>query len=145
MKQAPSLYVPTATVSRSAAHALIDAAIKAASDLGVEIAVAVVDSGGIIKAFSRTDHAPFLTVDAAINKAWTAASFGYPTHAWNEYIADPKLAPLSNLPRMMPVGGGYPLQADSLLVGGIGISGGTYIQDQEIAEAALRRAGFKAV
>ena len=138
-----SLYVSTAVISRSAADTLIAAAVSAANSFGIEISVAVVDAGGALKAFSRTDKAPFLTVDAATNKAWTAASFGYPTHAWNEYMADPKLAPLSNLPRMMPVGGGYPLVADGILIGGIGISGGTYIQDQEIAEAALQAVGLK--
>ncbi|KAG8152947.1 GlcG/HbpS family heme-binding protein [Burkholderia catarinensis] len=142
MLQTPSLYVPTAAVSRSAADALIQAAIKSASDLGIDISVAIVDAGGATKAFSRTDGAAFLTVDAAVNKAWSAASFGYPTHTWNEYMSDPKLAPLSNLPRMLPVGGGYPLFAEGRLVGGIGISGGSYAQDQDIAAAALLAVGF---
>ena len=65
----------------------------------------------------------FLTVDVAIDKAWTASSFGYATHVWNDYItADPKVAPLAYRPRMVAVGCGYPILEDGKLIGGIGIS-----------------------
>ncbi|WP_426132751.1 heme-binding protein [Pseudomonas sp. PWP3-1b2] len=46
------------------------------------------------------------------------------------------------LPRLLAVGGGHPLVVDGKLTGGIGISGGTYVQDQHIAEAALKAVGF---
>jgi len=135
--------VQTATVSSAATDALLKAALEAASGLGFEAAVAVVDAGGALKGFTRSDGAAFLTVDVAIGKAWTAASYGYPTHVWNEYVADPKVAPLANLPRMMPVGGGYPLLHEGKVVGGIGISGGNYQQDQDAAANALRQLGFE--
>jgi uncharacterized protein GlcG (DUF336 family) len=44
---------------------------------------------------------------------------------------------------MVAVGGGYPIVENGKLIGGIGISGGTYQQDQEAAEAALRKFGFE--
>lgn len=135
--------IPAANVSLASAAALIAAGLKAAKEAGFEATVAVTDSTGALRALERSDHAPFLTVDVATNKAWTAASYGYPTHVWNDYVADPKVAPLQNLPRMMAVGGGYPLMSDGRLVGGIGISGGSYIQDQAAAEAALNATGFK--
>ena len=134
--------VPTATISSAATDTLLKAALEAASSLGFEAAVAVVDAGGALKGFTRSDGAAFLTADVAINKAWTAGSYGYPTHVWNDYIADPKVAPLANLPRMMPVGGGYPMLHEGKLVGGIGVSGGSYQQDQDAAAAALRQLGF---
>lgn len=132
----------TASVTRVAANALVEAALKAAEEAGIGAAVAVTDATGVLKAFARTDDAPFLTAEVAINKAWTAASYGYPTHVWNDYVADPKVAPLAYLPKMMAVGGGYPLLDDGKLVGGIGISGGNYQQDQDVAEAALKAFGF---
>lgn len=135
--------VPTATVSRAATDALLKAAIEAAAGIGFVAAVAVVDAGGALKGFTRSDGAAFLTADVAINKAWTAGSYGYPTHVWKVYVADPKVAPLANLPRMMPVGGGYPLPHEGKLVGGIGISGGNYQQDQDAAATALRQVGFE--
>lgn len=142
MNAQSSRIVASASVSRAASNVLIDAALKAAAEAGFETAVAIVDAGGALKAFSRSDSAAFLTSEVALNKAWTAASYGYPTHVWNDYIANPKIAPLANLPRMMPVGGGYPLIENGRIVGGIGISGGSYAQDQDVAVAAIRAAGF---
>ena len=133
----------TASVSRSAAVALIDAALIAAKRLGLEVAVAVTDGTGTLRAFERLDGAPFLTAEVAINKAWTSASYGHPTHVWNAYVAAPKVAPIVNIPHMMAVGGGYPLVESGKLIGGIGVSGGSAEQDQEIAESALKALGLE--
>ncbi len=102
------------------------------------------DATGNLRAFERTDGAPFLTAEVAIDKAWTASSFGFATHVWNDYVtSDPKVAPLAHRPRMVAVGGGYPIVENGKLIGGIGISGGNYQQDQEAAAAALRHLGFE--
>lgn len=138
------LVIEASSVSRSAADTLVQGALKAAAERGYAAAVAIVDGGGALKAFSRSDGAPSLPGEIAINKAWTAASFGWPTHVWNEYLADPKLAPLANHPRVAPVAGGYPLLREGNLVGGIGVAGGHYEQDREAALAALQAAGFEA-
>ena len=136
--------IPAANINRSTAAALVEASIAAAVEIGIEATVAVTDATGYLRAFERTDGAPFLTVDVAIDKAWTAASFGFATHVWNDYVrSDPKVAPLAYRPRMVAVGGGYPIMEDGKLIGGIGISGGTYQQDQEAAEKALRKLGFE--
>ena len=70
--------------------------------------------------------------------------FGYPTHVWNDYVSnDPKVTPLAYRPRMVAVGGGYPILENGKLIGGIGISGGNYQQDQDACVAALRKLGFE--
>lgn len=136
--------IATASINRAAAVALIEAALAAARDIGIPAAVAVVDATGNLRAFERTDDAPFLTVDIAIDKAWSSASFGYPTHVWNDYVSnDPAVAPLAYRPRMVAVGGGYPILEDGKLIGGIGISGGTYGQDQDACVAALSKLEFE--
>ncbi len=132
---------PTASITLAASSALIQAARDAAKEIGIEAAVAVTDAAGNLTAFERTDGAPFLTAEVAINKAWTAASYGIPTHTWNAYLSDPKVAPLGNIPRLMAVGGGCPVKENGKVIGGIGVSGGTYQQDQQIAEAALSALG----
>lgn len=135
---------PAASITRAAAAALVDAAREAAGNIGIEVAIAVTDSAGHLKLFERTDGAPFLTADVAIGKAWTAASYGIPTHVWNAYLTgDPKVAQLAHVPRLVAVGGGYPVKEGGTLIGGIGVSGGTYQQDQDIAEAALKAEGFE--
>jgi len=135
--------IPMASVTREAANALIEAAMKASRDMGFDAAVAVTDATGNLRAFQRADGAPFFTADVAVGKAWTAASCGIATHVWNDYIADPKLAPLANIQKLMAVGGGLPLFHDGKLIGGIGVSGGSHEQDRQAASTALGSLGFQ--
>ncbi|MFI9359453.1 heme-binding protein [Kitasatospora sp. NPDC053057] len=134
---------PTGSITQAAAGALIAAVHAAAARIGFAAAVAVTDQGGHLLAFDRADGAPFLTAEVALDKAWTAASFHTPTHVWNDYLANPRVAPLAGHPRLMAVGGGYPITDDGRCVGGLGISGGSYEQDQQAAEEALTALGFE--
>lgn len=126
-------------ISLSAARDAIAAAEAKAREIGVPAAIAVVDADGTLKAFARMDGAALLPVRIAQQKAWTAISFGIPTHAWWEMVsADPPL--LHGIVQQQDVivfGGGYPITKDSEVIGGIGVSGGHYTQDQQIAEAGL--------
>lgn len=134
---------PAASITRAAATALVDAAREAAGKMGVEVAIAVTDGAGNLKTFERTDGAPFLTAGIAAGKAWTAASYGIATHVWNAYLTgDPKVAQLAHVPRLVAVGGGYPVKEGGKVVGGIGVAGRTHQQDQDIAVAALKALGF---
>ncbi len=132
----------TASVTREAAHALITAASAATRDMGIAVTIAVTDAGGHLSALARDDRAPFLTVNVAIDKAWTAASFGLATHVWSDVIANPEVAQLAHQPRLVAVGGGVPIVADGRVVGGIGISGGNARQDRDAAEIALKALGY---
>ena len=132
-------------ISHAAAGLLVQKAIEAARRKSLSVAVAIVDNGGNLKAFGRDDGCLFLPAEIACDKAWTAVSFGYPTHAWNELVADKNIAPLASHPRLTAVGGGFPVKLRGQMVGGIGISGGNYADDMEIAQQAIRDAGFDAV
>lgn len=132
-----------ASITRDSALALAVAARDAATKIGLNLAIAVTDEGGHLIAFERADATPFLAAEVAVNKAWTAASFGLDTMVWNQVVALPATAPLANHPRVMPVGGGVPIVVDGRVVGGIGISGGNARQDHDVAVAALMAAGFE--
>jgi uncharacterized protein GlcG (DUF336 family) len=129
-----------ASISTDAARRLIEAAEAKAAELGKPFVTAVVDDGGVLKAFSRMDGAPLLSVQVAQDKAYTAAGFGLPTHGWHDFIKDD--APLADgaptgIDRLVVFGGGYPLMVGEQLVGGLGVSGGHYSEDMAVAEAAL--------
>ena len=69
-----------------------------------------------------------------------AVGCGIPSHAWHDFIKDD--APLADgaptgIDRLVIFGGGYPITVDGRLVGGIGVSGGHYSEDQKVAEAGL--------
>ena len=123
-----------------AATTLMKAAKAAARELSVSISVAVVDSGGQLVGFERMDGADLVTVGLAQDKAWTALMNRMPTR---------DLAPLVQpgaefygydsigRGRTIVFAGGMPLERDGVLVGGVGVSGGSVEQDQEIVDAAL--------
>ena len=131
-----------ASITQAAAAALIQAARAACDDIGIEATIAVTDNAGHLKAFERSDKAPFLTAEVAIDKAWTAASFGLATHVWNSIIGNSQVAQLAHRPRLVAVGGGYPILNGGQVVGGLGISGGNALQDQQACEIALKATGF---
>ncbi len=133
----------TASITRDAAHALIAAADTASRDIGIKVTIAVTDAGGHLVALTRNDGAPFLSINVAIDKAWTATSFGLPTHVWADVIANPGVAQLAHQPRLVAVGGGVPIVVGGQVVGGIGISGGNAVQDRDAAEIALKATGFE--
>lgn len=136
--------ISTATITREAAAALVAAALAAAAESGFEAAVAVTDNGGYLRAYERGDSAPTLTTDIALNKAYTSATSGRPTHVWQAIVNDPSAAQLAHTPRLVAAAGGYPILANGVLVGGLGISGGSAQQDQAVAEQALQALGFDA-
>ena len=128
------------TITTDAAHRVIAAAEARATEIGVPMCIAVADTGGNLKAFSRMDGAALLSTQIAQDKAYTAVGFGMPTHGWHDFIKDD--APLAagaptGIDRLVIFGGGYPIQVDGAVVGAIGVSGGHYSQDQEVAEAGL--------
>jgi uncharacterized protein GlcG (DUF336 family) len=132
------------TVSSALARSLITAAIDYATGKGHPFVIAVADSSGVLKSYDRMDGAPLLSVDIAQNKAYTAAAFGIATHVWHDFIKDdaPLLTGIVHTPRLVTFGGGYPIKVNGTVVGGIGVSGGHYSNDMEIALAALRACGL---
>ncbi len=128
------------TITKEAAMKLIAAAEKKAEELKKPMVIAVCDESGNLKAFSRMDGAPLLSVQIAQDKAYTAISFGVATHQWFDFIKNdpPLLAGIVHTPRLIVFGGGYPIKVDGQVVGGIGVSGGHWKEDMQCAEAALQ-------
>ena len=128
------------SITAETAQRMILAAERKASELGLSMVIAVVDESGVLKALLRMDGAPLLSIQVAQDKAYTAAGFGLPTDQWHEFIKnDPPLAAgaASGIDRLVIFGGGYPIKVGDRVVGGIGVSGGHYSQDMEVARAGL--------
>ncbi|MGU7814795.1 GlcG/HbpS family heme-binding protein [Burkholderia sp. AW49-1] len=137
--------IDTRTIDWPIAARAAQAAAEAAERLGVRVNVAVVDAAGLLAAFVRMPCAPLHSIDIAIDKAYTAASFGLPTGAWHAALASHSDAVRQGLvlrPRFVAFGGGLPIVDDGALIGGIGVSGGSEAQDVQCARAGLDAAGF---
>jgi uncharacterized protein GlcG (DUF336 family) len=128
------------SITAELAHRMIEAAEAKAKEIGSPSIIAILDESGVLKAFSRMDGAPLLSVQVAQDKAYTAVGFGLSTDAWYEFIKnDPPLAAgaPTGIDRLVVFGGGYPIVSDGARIGGIGVSGGHYSQDMTVANAGL--------
>jgi uncharacterized protein GlcG (DUF336 family) len=133
-----------ASVTSELAHRLIAAAEAKAVELDLPMVIAVCDESGVLKAFSRMDGAALLSVKIAQDKAYTAVGFGMPTDGWHGFIKDdPPLADgaVGGIDRLVVFGGGYPIKIEERVVGAIGVSGGHYTQDMEVAQAGMEAVG----
>ncbi len=128
------------TIGLEDARRVIAAGEAAASGpVGQPMNIAVVDAGGVLVAHVRQDGAWIGSVDISIGKAFTARAFDITT----KDLAD-NAQPgqqfyginASNQGHIMIFAGGVPLLADGVVVGAVGVSGGTGEQDQAVAEAA---------
>jgi uncharacterized protein GlcG (DUF336 family) len=108
-----------------------DAALKAAQAAlakcragGYQVAVAVVDRGGITQVVLRDRLAGPHTLEVATNKAWTATSFKTSTREL-ERLTRPgeTMSGLRQVSRFLAIGGGIPVETAGSLLGGIGVSG----------------------
>ncbi len=128
-----------ASITIEAAQRMIASAEAKAREMGRPMCIAIVDGDGTLKAYSRMDGAPLLSVQLCQDKAYTAISFGMATHEWHEFVKnDPPLRDgIIKTDRLIVFGGGFPIMADGQMIGGIGVSGGHYTHDMEVAQAGL--------
>lgn len=137
--------VSTPGITTEAASAACAAAVAFAAAKGWKINVAVVDRGGNLMAFLRQPGAFIHSINIAIDKAYTSASFGFPTKAWMGAIGhdDGMKFGFSNQPRLIVFGGGLPVPGEgSEWIGGIGVSGASESEDEECAKAGLAAIGL---
>ena len=120
------------TAKRAAA-----AALDAARRNNWTMAVAVVDIAGELVYFEKMDDTQNGSVRVAAAKARSAALFKRPTKAFQDTVTgSPDGVRILGLEGAMPIEGGVPLVIDGLIVGAIGVSGGTSQEDGVCAKAA---------
>ncbi len=121
------------------ATAVITAAMKRASEIGVPMNIAVVDDGGHLLTFARMDGAKLSSIQIAINKAESSAIRRQPTGPYVENNQPNLLVTLAlaigSHAHQTPLRGGIPLLVDGVCVGAIGVSNGSEDQDTDVALA----------
>ena len=106
----------------------------------VAMSVAVVDSGDQLVAFERMDGADLVGITLARDKAFTALANRMPTRDIGP-VAQPRTEFYGYDSvaggRTIVFAGGMPLERDGVLVGAVGVSGGSAEEDQRAADAAV--------
>jgi uncharacterized protein GlcG (DUF336 family) len=140
--QAQEATYSTKALTPEAALTAARAALEACRKQGFQVAVAVADRSGLTQVLLRDRFAGAHTVEVAMNKAWTAASFRIPTSALaTETQPGQPMSGIRNVPRVMAAGGGLAIEAGGNMLGAIGVSGAP----GGAADDACASAGIKAI
>lgn len=119
-----------------------EAAMSRCRQNGHQVAVAVTDRTGLLQVLLRDRFAGAHTVEVAMRKAWTAASFRIPTRDLGaETQPGQPMSGLRGASQVLPIGGGLPVEAGGSTLGAIGVSGAPGGD----ADDACARAGIDAI
>jgi len=113
---------------------------SAAACMGISMAIAIVDHEGLLQYFARMDGALPASTEIAIAKAYTSAALRMSTSEVGQKALPG--APLYGIQHTHPgkivlFGGGFPLRLGERVAGGIGISGGSVEEDEQVAQSVL--------
>lgn len=114
---------------------IMQRAEEKAGEMGVYVSIAVVDSSGALKGFSRMDGSTNCSMEIAMAKAKHAINYRRTTKYHEDIVQKGGLVAMA-FPGFMPIEGGIPIVHQGEYVGAIGISGAQSEQDGEIATYA---------
>lgn len=126
------------------AQKILKVALDKATSQGVPMNIAIVDAGGYLKAFARQDGALLGSIDVSYKKARSARLFNMPTSTLGA-AAQPGQElygiEVTN-GGLVPFGGGELLIKNGVIIGAIGVSGGSVAEDTNVAKAGAAAAGL---
>lgn len=138
-QQAPS--APPATpygvpIGLEAARKVMAAAEAEAVKNNWNMAIAILDSTGHMVMLHKLDNTQYGSILVAEDKARTALYFRRPSKVFEDLVAQGGLGIRTlGLRGATPLEGGLPIVVDGKIVGAIGVSGATAVQDGLVARA----------
>ena len=127
-------------ITQVQAERVLQAALKKAVEQGVPMNIAVVDAGGNLKGFIRQDGAFLGSIDISIKKARTARFFNMSTAqlgAASQPGQELFGIEVTNDGLVIFGGGELLKNKDGVIVGAIGVSGGSVAEDTNVAKAGV--------
>lgn len=128
-------------VNLEQAKKILVAAEANARSSNLPMAIAIVDTAGMLVAFTKMDGTQYGSIDVSQFKASTAAKFRRPTKAFQDGVAAGGAGLRLLTLGVSAVEGGVPIMDGGKIIGAVGVSGGTSEQDGAVAAAGL--AGMK--
>lgn len=121
------------------AHRIVAQGRAAANEAGLKAVFVILDTGAHLVTFSRMDGAWLASNELAIAKARASVMFQAPSEslAPSLKVGEP-VAHFDHIHNggLLLMGGGVPLFDNGVLIGALGVSGGTPEQDAALARAA---------
>ena len=125
-------------INLSMARKMSAAAEKKAEEIGVPMFISAVDKGARLILTHRMDEALLISNEISKNKAYTAATVKVSTDALASLaVPGTSLYGIQQVDRIIVFGGGFPLEYNGKVIGGVGVSGGSVEEDMMVANAAL--------
>lgn len=121
-------------LTEQATLTVLNAAVDEARKREAPVAIAIVDTGGQLRAFVLMDGAVPFAQEVVPKKARTAAYVGAPTGEMDPALAARLAAAATDFTDLR---GGLPIVVDGVVVGGIAASGSSSDNDVAIAQAGL--------
>jgi uncharacterized protein GlcG (DUF336 family) len=127
------------SLTPEAALMVAKAALADCRKKGMQVSVAIVDKGGNLQVVLRDRIAGIPTSNAALLKAKTAVAFRIPSTEFAEAVnTNSEVSGLKQLPGILAVGGGVPIEASGETIGAVGVAGAPDSKtDEECAMAGI--------
>ncbi len=131
--------IETKRLTMDEAEIAVDAALAKAAELGMASVICVSDAAGWPIVIKRPDTGKPTSVEIAMNKAFTAACHRRPTHTYTNAQPGQEAFGIMNMHqgRFSIFVGGWPIEVDGEVVGGVGVSGGHTREDIACCKAAI--------
>jgi uncharacterized protein GlcG (DUF336 family) len=126
-------------LSLGLARTIAEAALTECKSKGFATSVAVVDRAGQVLVLLRDENASAQTAEMSRRKAYTARMFRTSTMEFQKRTADPLYAAQRDVADILALGGGVPIQIGDDVIGGVGSSGSSQVQDDACARAGVAK------
>ncbi|SVD62105.1 uncharacterized protein METZ01_LOCUS414959 [marine metagenome] len=128
----------------SQAEAIISFAKSKMMDLGVKMSLSVTDSRGDLIAMVRSDGASWRTPTISKGKAVAAACFGQSTKELESRASSPIFQAFTVAENGIFImgQGALPVYQEGELIGAVGASGGTPVEDEEVVAYGISQVGL---
>ncbi len=126
-------------LSLGMAKSIAEAALAACKEKGYHTAVAVVDRAGQVLVLLRDEAASPQTAEMARRKAYTARMFRTTTLEFQKHTMDPAFAAQRDIPDILALGGGAPINVGNETIGAVASSGSSQEQDDACAKAGIAK------
>ena len=134
-------YINTRTLSLDVANKMAMSAVEDCRKQGYQVAVAVTDRNGIPLVQVRDPLAGHHTIEVALRKAYSAASFQSPTIE----LQGGRFNTLNHTQNALLIGGGVPVRVGGHVYGAIGVSGAPAKKVMGDIDDQCARAGIESI
>jgi uncharacterized protein GlcG (DUF336 family) len=132
-----ALFGRKVTITLELAKQLADTARREITARGFSMFVVITGDDAVPLVVERVNGAQAASYEIAVEKARAAARFRRPTKAFEDRILKDGRVNLLSMPGIVAVEGGAPLFVEAQIVGAVGVSGGTGVEDGEVAAVVV--------